>query len=55
MARHTALDRAIGVRIPVPQLQQIFNMAHSSRGLGRRPLTPVTGVRIPYALLLTRP
>ena len=25
-------------------------VAHSSRGLGRRPLTPVTRVRIPYAL-----
>src|ERR1700726_1273289 len=25
-------------------------MAHSSRGPGRRPLTPVTRVRIPYAL-----
>jgi hypothetical protein len=25
-------------------------MAHSSRGLGRRPLTSVTRVRIPYAL-----
>ena len=25
-------------------------MARSSRGLGRRPLTPVARVRIPYAL-----
>ena len=31
------------------------HVAHSSRGLGRRPLTPVTRVRIPYALPLRNP
>ena len=43
-----------GVRILLPQLpplRRAVNTAHSSRGLGRRPLTAVTRVQIPYALL----
>ncbi len=34
-----------------PLLWGVFIMARSSSGLGRWPLTPVTRVRIPYALL----
>ena len=49
MAGHAALDRSIGVRIPVSQ--RFFKMEHSSSGLGHRPLTPAAGVRLPYALL----
>ena len=42
-----------GVRILLPQLFRSTgrSVAHSSRGLGRRPLTAVTRVQIPYALL----
>ena len=46
-----------GVRILLPQLSphprrvNRWAVAHSSRGLGRRPLTAVTRVQIPYALL----
>ncbi len=49
MVGHVTLDHRIGVRLPVPQ-PLVFIKAHSSRGSGRRPLTAVTRVRIPYAL-----
>ena len=53
-AGHQTLDLSIGVRIPASQQMLIssalFEMAHSSSGPGRWPLTSVTGVRIPYAL-----
>src|SRR5450756_2032437 len=60
---HAALDRGTEVRILVQQPTFCSGrdgdtgqsssptcVAHSSRGLGRRPLTAVTRVRIPYAL-----
>jgi hypothetical protein len=34
---------------------EVLSTAHSSRGLGRRPLTAVTRVRIPYALPTSLP
>src|SRR5450830_2089063 len=62
---HAALDRGTEVRMLVPQPTFCSGrdgdtgqsssptcVAHSSRGLGRRPLTAVTRVRIPYALPL---
>lgn len=52
-AGHQTLDLVIGVRIPASQRnsrRSLFDMAHSSSGLGRWPLTSATGVRVPYAL-----
>ena len=52
-AGHQTLDLVIGVRIPASQQisrRSLFEMAHSSSGLGRWPLTSATGVRVPYAL-----
>lgn len=59
------LDRAFGygprgwgfessrAYFPSPLYWGVFIMARSSSGLGRWPLTPVTRVRPPYALLFT--
>ena len=54
--------RDLQSREPVPiisllarQPRPTRQVAHSSRGLGRRPLTPVTRVRIPYALPIFPP
>ena len=44
-------ERAVSVRVRLPLLITLFNLARSSRGLGLRIFIPATRIRIPYALL----